>query len=102
MKCFIGLYRRKFMSMKKRIVGSVPRLQYVEVTITNEEKTTQCFYDAIGNLIQIKPGEAKSFVILQVEGKNNVGETQSDSNLKLEGTESKQNGSNKDNVKRKG
>mgnify|MGYP000885828626 FL=1 len=90
------------MSMKKRIVGSVPRLQYVEVTITNEEKTTQCFYDAIGNLIQIKPGEAKSFVILQVEGKNNVGETQSDSNLKLEGTESKQNGSNKDNVKRKG
>jgi len=88
------------MSLKKRVVGSVPRLQYVEVTITNEEKTLQCYYDAIGNPVFIAPGETKSFVVLQVEGKNN--EVEKEENLQLTSAEGKTNGNNKDNVKRKG
>lgn len=56
------------MDIESIIIGEVPRLQYVRITVTNDSVNPQCFYDAGGNLVEVKPGETKSFVVIRKVG----------------------------------
>jgi hypothetical protein len=55
------------MSQKEKVIGTVPGLEYVEVTYTNEKNSEQGFYDAGGNLVTIQPKQTVKFVIVRVK-----------------------------------
>lgn len=56
------------MDIKQEVIGEVPQFKYVRITVYNDTANSQCFYDAGGNLVEVKPGESKSFVVIRKGG----------------------------------